>query len=99
MTLAKNLYYQPGSPISFDARGRWLYSQSIGLDTKRATGLENNDALNGSREAGEGLDYTTLPAEGYVFQNNKTHQFELGLEGVLTANRLRERTGIMITLE
>ena len=83
MTLAKNLYYQPGSPISFDARGRWLYSQSIGLDTKRATGLENNDALNGSREAGEGLDYTDplgpnyIPSEGtgYVFQNNKELYF------------------------
>ncbi len=98
MTLAKNLYYQPGSPISFDARGRWLYSQSIGLDTKRATGLENNDALNGSREAGEGLDYTAPSGPGYVFQNNKTHQFELGLEGVLTANRLRENTGIIASL-
>ncbi len=98
MTLAKNLYYQPGSLISFDARGRWLYSQSIGLDTKRATGLENNDALNGSRQAGEGLDYTTPNGPGYVFQNHKTHQFELGLEGVLTANRLRERTGIIASL-
>jgi len=98
MTLAKNLYYQPGSPISFDARGRWLYSQSIGLDTKRATGLENNDALNGTRDAGEGLDYTIPNGPGYVFQNNKTHQFELGLEGVITANRLRERTGIIASL-
>ncbi|MFK8005399.1 MAG: hypothetical protein AB8H03_03470 [Saprospiraceae bacterium] len=98
MTLAKNLYYQPGSPISFDARGRWLYSQSIGLDTKRSTGLENNDALNGSREAGEGLDYTAPSGPGYVFQNNKTHQFELGLEGVITANRLRENTGIIASL-
>ncbi len=98
MTLAKNLYYQPGSPISFDARGRWLYSQSIGLDTKRSTGLENNDALNGSREAGEGLDYTIPSGPGYVFQNNKTHQFELGLEGVITANRLRERTGIIASI-
>ena len=98
MTLAKNLYYQPGSPISFDARGRWLYSQSIGLNTKRSTGLENNDALNGSREAGEGLDYTIPSGPGYVFQNNKTHQFELGLEGVITANRLRERTGIIASI-
>ena len=98
MTLAKNLYYRPGSAVSFDARGRWLYSQSIGLDTKRALGLENNTALNGTREAGERLDYTIPNGLGYVFQNNKTQQFELGLEGVLTANRLRERTGIIASL-
>jgi hypothetical protein len=98
MTLAKNLYYRPGSAVSFDARGRWLYSQSIGLDTKRSTGLENNEALNGSREAGEGLDYTNPNGSGYVFQNHKTHQFELGFEGVLTANRLRERTGIIASI-
>ncbi len=95
MTLAKNLYYRPGGAVSFDARGRWLYSQTIGLDTKRSTGFEFNSALNGSRAAGEGLDYT-LP--GYVFQNHKTHQFELGLEGMLTANRLRERTGIIASI-
>ena len=98
MTLAKNLYYQPGSPISFDARGRWLFSQSIGLDTKRSTGLENNDALNGSREIVQGLDYTSPSGPGYIFHNNKTDQFELGLEGVLTANRLRENTGIIASL-
>ena len=75
MTLAKNLYYQPGSPISFDARGRWLFSQSIGLDTKRSTGLENNDALNGSREIVQGLDYTSPSGPGYIFHNNKTTKF------------------------
>ena len=98
MTLAKNKYYRPGGALSFDWRGRWLYSQTIGLDTKRATGLENNSALNGSREAGEGLDYTLPAGPGYTFQNHKTHQFELGLEGVITANRLRERTGVIASL-
>ncbi len=98
MTLAKNLYYQPGSAISFDARGRWLYSQTIGLDTKRSNGLENNTALNGERQGDEGLNYLAPTGPGYVFQNHKTHQFELGLEGVLTANRLRERTGIIASL-
>ncbi|HFB99282.1 MAG TPA: hypothetical protein ENJ53_00620 [Phaeodactylibacter sp.] len=98
MTLAKNFYYRPGGAISFDWRGRWLYSQTIGLDTKRSFGIEHNSALNGTRSAGEGLDYTTPNGPGYVFQNYKTHQFELGLEGVLTANRLRERTGIIASI-
>ena len=98
MTLAKNFYYRPGGAISFDWRGRWLYSQTIGLDTKRSLGLQHNTALNGTRQAGEGLDYTISNGAGYVFQNYKTHQFELGLEGVLTANRLRERTGIIASL-
>ena len=94
LTLAKNYYYQPGSPISFDLRGRLLYSETFGLNTKRATGIQFNDALNGTKA----LDYSTENGGiGYVIPNYKTNHAEAGLEAVLTANRLRENTGIIIS--
>ncbi|MGK0175563.1 MAG: hypothetical protein ACI9AT_001950, partial [Ulvibacter sp.] len=39
MTLAKNLYYQPGALLSFDLRGRLLYSQTKGQDYLRSFGI------------------------------------------------------------
>ena len=90
LTLAKNLYYRPGSPIAFDLRGRLLYTKTKGLDHYRYYGIEKNNALNGSN----GLDYLTAP--GFVFTNYRTDMGELALEGVFTLNRLRERTGIIL---
>jgi large repetitive protein len=85
-TLAKNLYYQPGSTFAFDLRGRLLYDQSYGLDHFRSYGIVENPTLQNY--------LTENGGEGYVFQNNKTHHGELGLEGVLSFNRLREKTNI-----
>lgn len=98
-TLAKNLYYKPGAPLSFDLRGRLLYAQQLGLDNTRSFDIANNAVLNGSQV----LDYTQYPqnlgeSQGFVFQNHKTDVFELGLEGVLTLNKLRERTGVVASL-
>ncbi len=88
LTLAKNLYYRPGALFSFDARGRFLYTQSYGLGDSRSYGLLYNEALNGSRE----LDYD------FVYQNHRTDIAELGIEGVLTLNQLRERTGVIASI-
>ena len=49
--------------------------------------LENNTALNGERQADEGLDYSSL---GYVFQNHKTHKFEWGIERSLDGQSFYE---------
>jgi len=97
LTLAKNLYYKPQAPFSFDLRGRLLYTRTYGLDHARSFGILNNDALNGTL----GPDYITRPGTsepGFVFQNNKTDLFELGLEGVLNFNQLRERSNILLAL-
>ncbi len=88
LTLAKNLYYRPGALFSFDARARFLYTQSFGLGDTKSYGLLYNEALNGSRE----LDYD------FVYQNHRTDIAELGLEGVLTLNQLRERTGVIASI-
>ncbi len=99
LTLGKNLYYKAGAPLSFDVRGRLLYAQQLGLDATRSFDIANNSVLNGSQS----LDYTNYPAnlgesQGFVFQNHKTDVFELGVEGVLTLNRLREKTGVVASI-
>ncbi len=98
-TLAKNLYYRNNAIFAFDLRGRLLFARTKGLDPFRSYNIADNTALNGDR----GLDYTTYPLNleeprGFVFQNHQTDIFELGLEGVLTFNRLRERTGFILSL-
>ncbi len=94
-TLGKNLYYRPGSALSFDIRGRALYSQTHGLDYFRSYGIQDNDALNGIQN----LDYTKEGGgPGFVFQNNKTDHAELGIEGVINFNKLREQTNVILSL-
>lgn len=98
-TLGKNVYYQPGAPLSFDIRGRLLYARSFGLDAVRSYNIDKNSALNGS----EDLNYLNYPeatgvTKGFVFQNHRTDLGELGLEAVLTLNKLKENTGIKVSL-
>lgn len=99
LTLAKNLAYRPGGWLSFDLRGRLLYTRSFGADHRRSL-LGENAALNGSDP--NRLDYfidLNEPIDSsFVFANHRTSMFEGGLEGVLTFNRLRERTGLVISL-
>jgi large repetitive protein len=100
MTLGKNLAYRPGGLLSFDIRGRLLFQRSYGTDWRASTGLNNNVALNGTFTPA--LDYlvdVTSPLDSsFVFSNYRTGMGELGLEGVLTFNRFRERTGIVFSL-
>ncbi len=96
-TLAKNLYYKPGAIFGFDARGRFLYDRTYGLDHAQSSGINNNDALNGGR--GDGIDYTVENGgPGFVYQNHRTEKGELAIEGVLHFNRLREKTNINLAL-
>ncbi|MCB0642886.1 MAG: hypothetical protein KDC44_14655, partial [Phaeodactylibacter sp.] len=99
LTLGRSLYHQPGSPVSFDLRGRFLYARQYGLDPTRSYDIGSNTALNGTQT----LDYTQYPSDlnepqGFVFQNHRTDVGELSLEAVLTANRLREQTGILASI-
>ncbi len=100
LTLGKNLLYRPGGAFSFDVRGRGLFTRSYGLDFKPSYGLQRNDALNGNYSSE--LDYLqdeSAPNDSsFVYQNYRHSMGELGLEGVLTFNRLRERTGVVLSL-
>ncbi len=98
LTLAKNLYYNPTAPISFDLRGRLLYTQTYGLDNEISTGILNNTALNGTDRnlVGEtNLNYTNTSG---VFSNHQTHIGELALEGVLNFENLRREKNIDLAL-
>ena len=99
LTLAKNLAYRPGGLLSFDLRGRFLLTRSFGQDTKRSYGIQNNDWLNGTQSnANYLLDQKAPNDSSFVYQNFRNGMGELGLEGVLTFNRLRERTGLVVSL-
>lgn len=106
LTLGKNVFYQQGAPFSFDLRGRALYTQTYGLDKTRSFAVPNNPALNGTIGENYTLSnpiYADAQAEGildrpFVYENYQTHMGELGLEGVLTFNKLRERTGVIFSL-
>ncbi len=98
LTLAKNLYYKPGAPLSFDLRGRLLYTQSYGDDFEPSTGLTFNNAVNGTDRELAGEQIVDFTPAGQYYANHKTHIGELGLEGVFTLNRLRERTNWIVSL-
>lgn len=99
LTLAKNLAYRPGGALSFDLRGRFLLSRTYGLDTKRSYGILKNELLTiGPAGISYNFDTTAPNDSSFVYQNYRHGMGELGLEGVLTFNRLRERTGIVFSL-
>jgi large repetitive protein len=100
LTLAKNLAYRPGGLLSFDARGRFLLSRTYGASAKRSFGLLKNESLNGSQNNLPNylIDKSAPNDSSFVFANYKHGMGELGLEGVLTFNRLRERTGVVFSL-
>ncbi len=100
LTLGKNLFYKPGAPVSFDLRGRFLFSKTYGADAVRSFGIAKNDVLNGQNDAGLNylLDKSAPNDSSFVFQNYKNSAGELALEGVLTFNKLRERTGVVFSV-
>ena len=89
-TYGKNLIYSPHAPFSVDVRSRFQIARSFGTDFRPTLGISRNDALNGENT----LDYTGENEGGLVYANHKTNQAEVGMEGVLTLNGLREKTGV-----
>ncbi|MGK0388024.1 MAG: hypothetical protein ACI94Y_000752 [Maribacter sp.] len=104
LTLAKNLYYRPGAFLAFDLRGRLLYANQKGQDWERSTGLQFNQALNGNDtrdfSIGNSLNYyDPLALEpSHYYANHRTDLLELGLEGVINLNRLKEKTNVIVNL-
>ncbi len=99
LTVGKNIFHRPSGVVDFGVQGRLAYTKSFGLNPFKSFNIENNRAVNGAN----GLDYTTLPKEtlvdrGFVFANHKTQMAEAGLEGVVTLNELKEKTGVSVKL-
>jgi large repetitive protein len=99
LTLAKNLYYHPASPITFDLRGRFLLARQYGLDGRRSFNIADHPALNGTF----GLDYLNYPSElgvneGFVYHNHRTTVGELAGEAVLSWHSDRLGPGVFVSL-
>lgn len=99
ITLAKNLNSRHGQLLEVDLRGRLMYSTSYGQDVDRNYLIDENTAVNGSNL----WDYREFPSEleepdGFIFNNHRTQIGELGLEAVFTLGRLRQRTGINLSV-
>ena len=93
ITLEHNLIHETGALLDIGIRGRLLYANSIGIDTKKSTGILYNQAVNGTNNTA--ANYKTAP---YYYANHKTQQGEIGAEAVITLNKLREQTGLYATL-
>lgn len=90
--LAKRVAGKEGSWFALDGRGRLLLARQYGQSYQRDYNVANFSALNGVDNAL--IDYTAANGGlGYAFHNQETTMGELDFEGVITLNRLRERTG------
>lgn len=89
LTLGKSFNYNYGKKIYFDIRGRYLNGNWYGQDYD-TTSLAN---YNPDNQAGYALQ-TYKDSLGFSVNNFKTNVHRLGLELVLHANGIREKTGI-----
>jgi len=89
LTLGKSFNYNYGKKIYFDIRGRYLNGNWYGQDYD-TTSLANYNPTN---QAGYALQ-TYKDSLGFSVNNFKTNVHRLGLELVLHANGIREKTGI-----
>lgn len=90
MDLAKRIGGNPNSWFAFDLRGRLELARQYGQGYSRVYNVKDFSALS---NATTGVDYSGL---GYAFHNHQTTMGALDLEGVITLNRLRERTGWVV---
>jgi len=87
LDLAKRIGGKQNSWFALDARGRLMFARQYGQGSERVYNLSDFSALSDSNNVS---NYNDL---GYAFHNHQTSLGELDLEGVITLNRLRERTG------
>ena len=84
LTLGKAIYEKEGKFLSFDLRLRYLHGQNKGFNTSISTDLDS---------AGIYKDYFN---SGHFHNHKMVVNNMWDLEGVLTLNRLREKTGIIL---
>lgn len=88
--LAKRIAGDQGNWFALDVRGRLSYLRHYGQGYERVYNLGDFSALQPFT-----VDNGNV---GYAFHNHQTTMGELDLEGVITLNRLRERTGWTVQL-
>ncbi len=94
LTLEKNFIHNRGSYLDLGLRARAMYANSFGLNTRPFTGaMDLNYAVNGKYNPN-----ANYISDGLYYANYRNDFGELGLEGVLTFNHLRETKGILLSL-
>ena len=96
LTLGKRFYGEPNSFWAVDWRGRLTYSNSFGQGSLLDTNATSISDLNNFLVATNG-DGVSKYTDGFL-ENYRTDMVDIDLEAVLTANRLRERTGVILQL-
>jgi hypothetical protein len=85
LTYEKNMVHEEGGAFDLGIRGRLMYANSRGYDNRATIGVRDNPV-------------PAYKSDASYFANYLTHQGELAGEGVITFNKLREKTGIYATL-
>lgn len=97
MELGKRVSGAPGSFWAFDWRGRLTYSNTFGQGIARNSDVAGLNTLLRDHYLDGSVQYPTTPG-AYYFNNYRTDMVDANIEGVLTLNRLRERTGVVMQL-
>jgi hypothetical protein len=94
LTLEKNFIHNRGNFLDLGIRARAMYANAFGLNTRPFTGaMDLNYAVNGKYNGN-----ANYISDRLYYANYRNDFGELGLEGVLTFNRLRETKGILLSL-
>ncbi|HXA02290.1 MAG TPA: SprB repeat-containing protein, partial [Cytophagaceae bacterium] len=92
ITLEWALVQNNHSALGLSIRGRYLSATTFGKDlVKDSINYLNNPFLNGTNDPN--MNYTS---QGGVYQNYKTKLTEWTFEGMIIANRLRAKHGILL---
>lgn len=89
-TIGRTFLYKPGSPVTIDARLRYLRAYVTGQDYDTTSAVQYNPALNGTNYGD--INYQTNP--GFGVNNFQTDLHRASAELVLHYNKLREQKGI-----
>ncbi|MBX7095176.1 MAG: hypothetical protein K1X56_10660, partial [Flavobacteriales bacterium] len=94
-TLGKALYQKPGRFFAFDLRFRYLHGYNFGYTDTAITTFPATSIFSGNNTTNPALnDYANN--QGKMYYNYRMSLNEYSMEGVLTFNKLRERTGIVL---
>ncbi len=94
-TLEKGFFENKTHFFSLAIRGRALFGNTYGYDSKRNYDLISNAALNGTYNSN--VNYAG-GLNKYIYNNYKTEISEGALELQVSFNRLRERTHVILNL-
>lgn len=94
LSLAKNLHFDRSQLLVPNISLSFAFAQMRGSEAMTFRGLQNNEALNGSRNDVEPLDYVSQP--GYIYPNFQTQTFITGIELPVFLNPYKINSNIHI---